>query len=189
VTRTRALLAAVAVVACLSSACGSGGDGELQAAPPKVGTELVPPSLAGGSLVLVEDGKAKEAFGKLPENALVADGRLYAIRQGDRLVATLQLSTLLPEVDLTDTNRYKEIADELLPGTKEELEVGGLKVLQVPGEDKVVFLWFGRQMFQVLQVKGSRVDPEAVLAEVIGYQQASPAWEPLPAVDENDEEA
>ena len=175
---------AALLLASVVAACG-GGDEKVAVKPAKVDAELVPQSLADGSLVLREDAKATEAFGALPENALVADGKLYAIRQGDRLVATLQLSTLLPEVDLTDSDRLGEVSDKLLPGVKEELRVADTSVFEVAGEDKVVYVWFGRQMFQVLQVKGTKVDPEEVLAELISFQQKSPAWDPLPESEED----
>jgi hypothetical protein len=175
---TRRLAALLLGLVAVTS-CGRGGP-DVTAAPERVATELVPPALGGGALVLDEDAKAKEAFSKLPKNALVADGRLYAIRRKDRLVATLQLSTLLPEVDLTDPKRHDEVINQLLPGVKQELQVAGLSVFQVAGEDKVIYVWFGRQMFEVLQAKGTKIEPEKVLAEIIGFQQASPSWKPLP---------
>jgi hypothetical protein len=176
-------IAALGLATVVLSSCGR-GEPKAVVVPEKVDTQLVPPGLGGGTLVLDEDGKAKDAFAKLPKNALVADGRLYSIRQSERLVATLQMSTLLPEVDLTDPKRHDEIVGKLLPGVKQELRVAGLSVFQVAGDDKVVYVWFGRQMFEVLQVKGSKIEPEAVLAEIIGYQQASPAWKPLPQAQE-----
>lgn len=184
--RTRATRAALTTVfvALALVACGRGGE-EVTVVPVKVKPELVPAQLAGGELTLHEDGKADEAFARLADNALVADGKLYAIRQGERLVATLQLSTLVPEVDLTDRDRYNEMATKLLPGVKQELSVADVSVFEAAGEDKVVYLWFGRQMFEVLQVKSSQVEPEAVLAEIIAFQQASPAWDPLPRVEED----
>ena len=61
--------------------------------------------------------------------------------------------------------------------------MGDVPVLQVATEDKVVYLWFGRSMFQVLQVKGQGVDPEKVLGELLAFQTASPAWHDAPSSD------
>jgi hypothetical protein len=178
-TWARALLVAVVV---LVGACG---DDEAPARPAeRVDVALVPPTLAGGDLVLHEDDKAKDAFASLNDNALIADGKLFAIRRGERLVATLQLSTLVPEVDLTDRDRRDEMIDKLLPGVKDELRIGEISVFQVAGDDKVAYVWFGAQMFQVLQVKGSAVDPEDVLGEIVAFQLASPAWHPLTEAEE-----
>lgn len=179
----RAVAAAVALTLALT-ACG-GGDGDDEVViPEEVSPELIPPSLAGGALSLSVDQTAGKAFGELPDNALVADGKLYSIREGDRLIATLQLSTLLPEVDLTDPDRYQEIADKLLPGVKTELSVADTPVLEFANEDKFVYIWFGRQMFEVLQIKGTNEKPEDILAEIIAFQTSSPVWEPLPPSEE-----
>ena len=173
-------MAAIVVAAVALAGCGDDGSTEDVMIPEKVDTSLAPAALSGGALSLREDNDATKAFGRLPDNALVADGRLYAIRDGDRLVATLQMSTLVPEVDLTEPGRYQEIADKLLPGVKSELSVADVPVFEFATEDKTVYVWFGRQMFQVLQLKGLGVEPEKVLAELIDHQLAQKAWEPLP---------
>jgi hypothetical protein len=181
--RLPVLVVAAPLVLMLAASCG-GGEQEVPVQPAKIDAALIPPTLANGELVLREDEKAADAFASLPDSALVADGRLYAIRLGERLVATLQISTLLPEIDLTDPDRYEEVRKKLLPGVGEELSVADVEVFEVAGDDKVVYVWFGRHMFQVLQIKGSKVAPEEILAEVIAFQQASPAWEPLPQTEE-----
>ncbi|HUR79108.1 MAG TPA: hypothetical protein VMZ22_14255 [Acidimicrobiales bacterium] len=182
-TRSWRAIVALAYCAALLTACGRGDEGA-QVVPEKVNVELVPPVLGNGLLTLLEDTKAKKSFGRLPENALVADGRLFAVRQGPRLVATLQLSTLVPEVDLTDPKRKREIVSKLLPGIRQELSVADMPVYQVAGEDKVVYVWFGRQMFEVFQIKGSAIEPEKLLTEVVRFQLESPAWKPLPETQE-----
>jgi len=51
--------------------------------------------------------------------------------------------------------------------------------------DKVVYIWFGRDLFEVLQLKRSASDPidaEKVLAELIGFQTASSSWRGLATV-------
>jgi hypothetical protein len=56
-------------------------------------------------------------------------------------------------------------------------------VVAVATEDKVVYLWFGASMFEVLQVKGNGIDPEKVLGELLAFQLASPAWHAAPVAD------
>ncbi len=169
----------------LSTACGNDA-GVVAVEFERVNVALVPPVLAGGGLVVREDTKSRRSFARLPRNALVADGRLFAVRQGDRLVATLQISTLVPEVELSDPQRLSEVVKKLLPGVRQELNVGDVLVHQVADEDTVTYVWFGRQMFEVLHIKGSSVEPDAVLAEIIKFQTDSPAWKPLRVIEEDE---
>jgi hypothetical protein len=177
--------AAVALAgAVLVGACGGGGDGGRRAAagpPPKVPVALVPMSFTTGDLTVSEDAQARKAFTKLRDNALVADGRLWQIRQTDRLVATLQVATVKTKVDLTDPEQRRSIVNHILPGGRQEIDVNGVAVSMSDANDKTIYVWFGRDLFQVLQVKSTKIDPEAVVTELVGYQVTSPAWKALPS--------
>jgi hypothetical protein len=52
----------------------------------------------------------------------------------------------------------------------ETLYVGKLKVLSSTAADRNVYLWFGRDLFEVLQVKAGKVEPDAVAGDIIEYQ-------------------
>jgi len=170
-TRTLALALGVAI-----AAAGCGGGSSSTAAPTKVDTRIVPAALGEGKFGITEDRSAHKRFASAGGDSLVSDGRLWAIRDGSRLIATLQVSTLHAKVDLEDKKERDRLIASILPGTKEKIEVGGVPIVQVATEDKVVYLWFGRSMFEVLQVKGRGVDPEKVLGELVAFQLASPAW-------------
>jgi hypothetical protein len=173
------------VVAALGAGCG-GGDAVAERAPSKVALELVPDSVNDGAFRLTEDEKAREAFSELGPEALVADGRLFAIRDGDRLVGTLQLSTMKTKVDLTEDDHREKVISNVIPGMRETISVGPVSVIQAAGPDKTVFLWFARNMFQVLQLKPTKAspfDPERVLSEIITHQTRQDVWKPLPRPD------
>lgn len=182
----RPLRAALVALAIVVGACGDGGGSEdgATAPPPKVPVALVPPSIASGALTVTEDGQAKEAFTKLGDNALVADGRLWQFRQDDRLVATLQVSTVKAKVDLADDEQRRSIVRHILPGTRRDIEINGLTVSMSDSNDKTVYVWFGRELFQVLQVKSTKLDPEAVVTELVGFQVQSPEWKALPVPED-----
>jgi hypothetical protein len=186
VTRGRLrVLVALAAVTLLVGACGGdGGERPAVARPPaKVPVSLVPPSLTNGELTLTEDDQARKAFSELGERALVADGRLWQIRQGDQLVATLQVSTVKSKVDLRNERERTSIVRHILPGTRQEIDVDGLPISMSDSDDKTVFVWFGRDLFQVLQVKSTKLDPEAIVRDLVGFQAASPDWKALGAVN------
>ena len=175
----------VAAVAVLGACGGSGDDAAVAAPPPKVPVALVPAGFTTGGLTVTEDGQARKAFAGLGDNALVADGRLWQIRQSDRLVATLQVATVKAKVDLTDEEQRSSIVGHILPGARQEIDVNGLAVAMSDANDKTVYVWFGRDLFQVLQVKSTKIDPEAVVSELVGFQVESPEWRalPLPAAE------
>jgi hypothetical protein len=175
-------LAGALVAVALLAACGSGDKDERVAV--RVQSELVPPTLGDGALRLKEDVTAHKAFGKVGGQSLVDDGRLWAVRDGDQLVATLQMATLDAKVDLGDEDEVEGLIRSILPGTKERFTVGDLPVVQVATADKTVYLWFGDGMFQVFQIKGADIEPEMLLGELIAFQTSSPAWTPPPTLDE-----
>lgn len=187
IVRLRAVLAAVValVVVTAAAACGGGGGDAQSAPPPEVPVELVPASLVGGTLTLSEDDQAQKAFSELSDRALVADGRLWQVRQGDRLVATLQVTTMKTKVDLTDDGQRRSIVRHILPGTRQEIDVAGVPVAVSDTGDKTVFVWFGRELLQVLQVKTTTLDPAAILDDLVGYQTKSPAWKALPPSEDD----
>jgi hypothetical protein len=184
-----AAAALVIVVALAGSGCGRGGGDAPEGAPAEVALELVPDTVNDGAFHLAEDESARDAFASVGPRALVADGRLFAIRDGDRLVGTLQLSTMKTKVDLTDADERASVVSNVIPGTKETISVGPVSVVQSAGTDKIVFLWFGRDMFQVLQLKpttASPFEPERILSEIITFQAGQDAWQPLPRPDDDE---
>ena len=169
----------LALAFALASAGCSGGKPDAAARPPaKVPMSLVPASLVNGELTLTitEDDQARKAFSQLSDRALVADGRLWQIRQDDQLVATLQVSTVKTKVDLANDDERTSIVKHILPGKRQEIDVNGLPVSMSDANDKTVFVWFGRELFQVLQVKSTRLDPEAIVRDLVGFQMNSPDW-------------
>jgi hypothetical protein len=153
-----------------------------------VQTELVPPSLLNGTLRVVQDDKTTEVFAKPVPQALVADGKVFTFRgAGDRLVGTLQLSTVRNNVHLTNPDERNHLVDGILPNP-ERITVGTVEVAQSATSDKSVYVWFSDRQFQVLQLKPSKAVPfktDDLLAELIGYQTSQPSWKPLqqPGID------
>lgn len=181
----RRLPALVLIATVALGACGGRGEPEKASAPPPaVPVALVPPSLTNGGLTLSEDDQARKTFGKLSDRALVADGRLWQIREGDRLVATLQVSSVKTKIDLRDADQRATIVKHILPGARQEIDVNGLAVSTSDVNEKTMFVWFGRDLFQVLQIKSTKLDPEAIITELVGYQLQSPEWIGLPTADD-----
>ncbi|MEY2426613.1 MAG: hypothetical protein QOI61_2185 [Actinomycetota bacterium] len=181
---SRLLVLAVAVVLS-ASACG-GKDAFV--APPAVEKTLAPAKLLE-DLDLYEniDKRTVRAFANAGENTLVADGKIWEIRRADRLIGTLQISTVVPRVDLTDRRERDAIVQQIVSGEVERLRINDVEVYSTIVNDKATFLWFGLDLLEVVQLKDKALDEryEEVATQIIGHQATVSAWKPLPleAVD------
>ena len=179
-----------AVVLGVLTGCGSGGD-EPTVAPPSVDQSLAPAEV--GEDLALHESTAKEtvhAFANVGERSLVSDGRLWEIRRADRLVGALQLTTVLPDVELVRESTRSAIVSQILPGSSSRIRIGDEEVYTTTVNDKAVFVWFGRDIYVVLQIKDRQLDGQydAIAEEVISHQVASDAWKPLPLVLDTDED-
>lgn len=180
---------AMAAALCLSLLAGAcGGDPPVPRQAANVPDGLVPNTIQGDTLAFYESTVpgVREAFSNAGKESLAADGRLWELRKGDRLVGALQLSTLLPDVDLTRPERRREIVRQVLPAIVDELTVGEVRVWTASSYDKTVYLWFASDMFALLSLKASDddLDREAVLNEVVTFAASSDGWKPLFIDDE-----
>jgi hypothetical protein len=175
----RRLLAVVLVALATMSACG---DESRSVAPVEVDPSLAPEALGDG-LKLYEnrDDETITAFANAGERTLVADGRIWEIRRADRLIGTLQISTVLPDVDLRQPDVRDTMVRQILTGAVSSIRIGDVEVFTSTTNDKAVYVWFGRGMFEVLQLRDRGVkDFEPFATEIIAHQATLEAWEPLP---------
>jgi hypothetical protein len=162
------------------SACSDGTSEQPIAA--RVADELAPAGI-GENLLLHEnrDESTVAAFANLGPDSLLADGRIWEIRRKDRLIGTLQISTVLPEVDLYDVDERDRIAQQVIPGQLTRLRVEGVEVYAAENGDKALYVWFGENVFEIMQIKDTRLEGkfESLLAAVLTHQSTVDAWKPL----------
>lgn len=171
------------VAAAVLLAAGGCGDGEAALpAPRPVPDGLVAERYLDEGLLAIEnvEESTREALANAEETTLAADTRIWEIRRGQRLVATLQISTVAPSVDLLDGDLRDRFVGQVIPGQVSRIRSGDVEVFTTTVDDKTTFLWFGSEVFQVLQTKDRVLDPEALLAAVIAHQETQDAWVPLP---------
>lgn len=156
----RRRLLAVLLTAGLAAG-GCGGEEKEVVQPKVVAAGLVPRSVHSNELAFHETAveAAKTAFAEAGPNSLAADGRVWELRLGDRLVGVLQLTTLMPEVDLLDDDHRNAIVRQLLPSVRDRIDVGDIAVWTATAQGKTTFLWFGDDMFALLTVKPGSEDP------------------------------
>src|SRR5579884_3715317 len=166
----RTLLLPAAAIALPS--CGSAA----ASVPLKtVPTQLAPAAVtAGGTSVAFNlYSPATKRFANAGSSSMVADGRLWQIRTSSTLVGTLEIATFKPKVDLYKKSERQQIISLVMPGSFITTTVDGVQVATSPTPDVNLYLWFGKQMFEVLQARTKGVDPKALLGAIIAYQKPS----------------
>jgi hypothetical protein len=191
ILRRLAAVLAISLAAALGlGACGGGGDdGAGAVTPRRVPDDLVAPTYLEEGLLAIEntDEATQDALANARDTTLAADTRVWEIRRGQRLVATLQISTVLPKVDLLDEDVRDRFVGQVIPGQVSRLRTGDVEVFTTSVDDKTTYLWFGSELFQILQTKDRALEPEALLAAVVSYQDDKEGWVPLPELLELDE--
>jgi hypothetical protein len=176
----------LAVAAATLAACGSA---PLPPPPTPVPSGLVPSTLLDGQLGLEEFSPARTTFANAGSSSLVADGRLWQLRRGATLVGTLQVATLKPTLSTAKAADRKDVLDSVLTGAPyETIDVQDVPVAQATNADRTLYVWFGAKMFEVLQLKGSKVDPDQVVEALIGAERASGQLQAVASADEEDVE-
>lgn len=173
------------LVSSLALLAGCGRD-PLPPPPPAVPVELVPSAILG-DLGLEEFSGARQAFAEAGDSSLVADGRLWEIRRAETLVGTLQIATIRRELSTSRPQDRRDILAAVMTGASyETVDVDGVPVARMSRADKTLFVWFGTDLFEVLQLKGTKVDPDAVLGAIIEHQLGQNRFEPVGSVDDEE---
>lgn len=175
-------LTLVALVAAGLGACG-GGNGRVVSAPPPLPASAVPTELGVGGGLSVTPNTSKEvvkAFDAGGERSLVKDGRVWELRSGSQLVGVLQLSSLTTRVDTFDAADRESVRREILIGGETAFDVATTPVWTAKDAGRGIYVWFGRQVLGVLQVKSAQFEPDVAATELVTVLLQSDAWPELP---------
>jgi hypothetical protein len=173
--RILAAITAVAMAAAMLAGCGGGAK---SAAPlKKVPVDIIPKELPSNpgdpALTLAEYPQGADRINHAGGRSMVADARVFEIRRGTTLVGALQVSTLLPRADVSKAKQRQKLASQMVSGSVQKVNVSGVEVVAARTADKIVFVWFGDQLFEVLQIKGVGVDPQSMLKGILDFQRPS----------------
>lgn len=160
------------------------GCGQSRPAPPDpVPDALAPAALLGNSLHLYRNTAPDTlaAFRQDHKDALISDGKLWEIRRADRLIGTLEIATVKPDVNLARSSVRQTFTSNILVGAVSDIRLAGQEVTTVSSDDGVsTVVWFGRGLFEVLQLKDAVVTGPQLATAIIQYQQTRTEWAPLP---------
>jgi len=159
--RSLSLLAAVSVAAVFSAACSTESPVGTSAKQIK---QLPTTQLTGPFLGLVptrEDVKTR--LSEQDANAYIDEVGLYALRDGERLEATLQVSKLSDKARPEDTAFQQQVANQI-GGTKvQSFVMGGRTVYRSSLRKQSLTSWFRGDYFMILAVRDTYDTPRALL--------------------------
>lgn len=170
----RRVALALACVFALAS-CGSSSDAPTPLA--RVPGDMVPTQLNGAPgdtpMLLREYEPGAKRLAKAGANSMIAHGKVFEVRRDDQLVGALQIATLRPKVDVSSAKERDKLASLVVIGATQKIRVSGVEVVAAQADNKIVFLWFGDQLFEVLQIKGDGLKPEQMLKDILDFQKPS----------------
>ena len=180
--RVQAGIAALAVGAGFG-ACGGGDHQAVVGPPPALPIAAVPAELGVAGGLTLTPNTTKEvarAFASAGTHSLVKDARVWEIRLGSQLVGVLQLSSLTPRVDTAESDDRESVRREILVGGETAFDVATTPVWTAKDAGRGTYVWFGRQMLGVLQLKSSRFETDVAATELVTALLQSKSWPELP---------
>lgn len=177
--RRRGTGAVLAVVAALSPGLFGACSGRSASAAPlkPVPANLVPATLPGAPgdppLTIDEYKEGSHRIDAARGHSVIGHGQVWEVRRGTTLVGALEIATLQPKVDISDPKERQKLAGLIVSGSIQRIVVSGVEVVAARTADKIVFLWFGNQLFEVLQVKGAGIRPDTILKSILDFQKPS----------------
>ena len=171
------------VLAVLTVLAGAGCGQSRPAPPAPVPLSLAPTAVLNNSLhfYLNTAPNTLAAFQQNAKDALISDGKLWEIRRADRLIGTLEIATVKRDVDLARSKVRDNFTKPILIGAVSDIRLAGQEVATVSSDDGVsTVVWFGRGLFEVLQLKDTVVTAPQLAQAIIQYQQTRQEWAPLP---------
>lgn len=163
-----AFIAGVAVLVAVPGGCSSEAPASVptrrDGGPQEVRPDLVPAQLAGLNAT-TEDvtGLEKEA-GK---TSYLASTRLWALRSGERLRATLQISSFVADSEPGNERFQATVVAQIAESRWRPRVLGGVRVYVTAANQQPVFIWFRGTSLFVLSIAVDQPTPRSVLRQAL----------------------
>lgn len=166
VRRSIAALALVGVLAGGSAACGSDSSGGVAAKNIKdLPADLIEGPVLGLAVTREDIGgdvtKADES------NAYIAAIGLYALRDGEKLEATLQVSKFSSKARPKDPDFQNQVATQIGGQKAQRFRMGDHTVFRSSGRKQSIASWFTGNYYFVLSVRDAYPTPRTLLRKLI----------------------
>ncbi len=106
-------------------------------------------------------------------NSYVKAVGLYALRDGELLQATLQVSKLSKAARVTDLGFQEQVANQIGGTRAQAFDMGGTRVFRTSQRKQSITSWFTGDYFLILAVRDTYPTPRALLRELLTKVQPS----------------
>lgn len=167
--RLRLVVATAVALAVLAGGCVDDArvasvptDGE--SAPSEVRPDLLPAHVADLAVVAEDISKLEEDAG--PDSYL-GDARLWSLRTGPRLRATLQVGRFVPDASPEEREFQERIVTQIGQSAARRRTLGGVPVYVTSSNQQSLFLWFRHRHLFVLSVAADYPEPRTLLRSML----------------------
>lgn len=154
--------AAVAVAGCAETPRAASVAGAGRAAS-EVPASFVPDSLAGLEAAPEDITRLEKEAG---DESYLSSARLWSLREGERLRATLQVGRFVPDAgaDREDEDEFRSLIVSQIGQSEPRLRVlGDEEVYVTVANAQPVYIWFRGRLLFILSVDSSLPEPRALL--------------------------
>lgn len=168
----RCVAAALALAAMGAGACGGQRSAEVpraRAGSAEVRSDSVPQTLNG---LVTQEVDVTSQFAQAKDRAYVTGVRLWSLREGERLRATLEVARFATDAR-PESRRFRDTVVSQVGQTAPRLrKVGDQEVFVTPGNRQTIFMWFRGIYFIVLSASVEYRDPRSLLR--VAVQEVKP---------------
>lgn len=168
-------IGALALIGALVSGCSNGGAQASDRPAPLIGSDraevgdAVPATIAG---LVSQEEDVSEPLEEAGDRAYVSDVRLWSLRQGDRLRATIQVARFDPDAPVEDEAFRRSVTAQLKGAAPRERKVGDEMVFVSGSTQQVFYAWFRGVHLVLVAIPTETPGGRTILREAL--QQVKP---------------
>jgi hypothetical protein len=161
-----ALLAALVLSSCVAESSASTAPGAASK-PEPIAADLLPAEM-GGLTVAPEDVRA--LVKKAGPESYLASTRLWGLRTGERLRATVQVGRFVADADPANPDFRLRIVGQIGQAAARRRVLHGQDVYVTASNEQALYVWFRGRALVVLSVASDFTQPRRVLREALELQ-------------------
>jgi hypothetical protein len=163
-------VALVVVLALLAAGCAEQLDFTTAPPPQTIDTPPVPDELAG--LKLVREPSADAAYATLAKQSIVVNGRVWSVRQGEALQASLQVAWFKPGLADRSTEVRRKVLKHLENGSFQLRRFNDERIYVQKLPEQTLYLWYPPDVsYYVLIVARLGFDAGPLFVALLAYQR------------------
>ena len=171
--RPATAVALVVVTACalLLGGCARTVDLETESTTDRFPERLVPDAV--DDVQFVRETSLEKNYEKAGDVALVDDGRVFSLHQGEDIQGSLQIATFKPGLDEREEELRRGVLESIGGGRFELTRIATERVYVLDLPEQRLLLWFppGQEYYQLMVARKAFTRADEVFVRLLGYQR------------------